>query len=107
GEMLATGKYVHLCLPMRFERERAVYTQWGGDRRTEEGELLFPARFPEEAVANLESDMGPDVADAQLQQRPSRKGGGIFRLEWFRFWHVLPDQPEPCLCEKCWALKAQ
>ncbi len=102
GEMLATGKWEHLMLPMRYEAARRCVTPFGGDRRTVEGELLFPARFPDAAVSNLETfELGPAASDAQLQQRPSQKGGGTFKRAWFRFWHTKPGVPEPCLCDRC------
>lgn len=86
GECIAAG-YVHLRLPMRHEPAEHCVTKWGGDQRTEPQELLFPERFPEEEVTRLEAEMGPDVAPAQLQQRPTRQGGGAIREEWLRFWH--------------------
>ena len=47
--------YVHLCLPMRFEAERRCATRIGFvDPRTTDGELLFPERFPEHTVVDLE-----------------------------------------------------
>lgn len=93
GECLATGNYVHLCFPMRFESDRACVTQWGGDRRTVEGELLFPNRIPEQSVKALETAMGPDVTASQLQQRPTRKGGNVFKREWWKHWtpETLPS----------------
>lgn len=101
GEMLRTGDYVHLCFPMRFRSDLRCRTQWGGDRRETEGELLFPERFPEREVKALETSMGPTVAAAQLQQRPDVEGGGIFKRTDWRFWSYQEGTPEPCLCEKC------
>lgn len=91
GECVAAG-YHHLRLPMRYEADEPCRTAWGGDRRTEEGELLCPDRFPEATVRSLETEMGPDISSAQLQQRPSRKGGQIFRQEYWRYWH--PSDPD-------------
>lgn len=84
GECIAEG-YELLRLPMRYEADNPCVTDWGGDQRTTEGELLFPERFPETAVTTLERELGPDVAAAQLQQRPNRKGGSVFRFGW-RYW---------------------
>lgn len=65
---------VHVVLPMRFEPERAYRSHWGGDPRTEPGELLHPARFSEEVVQQLERTIvNPE---AQLQQRPIARGAG-------------------------------
>jgi predicted phage terminase large subunit-like protein len=80
------GGWEFLRLPMRYEPKAASYTTIGGDLRTEEGELLWPARFPEEEVRRLEQDMGTRVAAAQLQQRPAPDGGLLFKREWFRSW---------------------
>jgi predicted phage terminase large subunit-like protein len=91
AECIASG-YVHLRLPMRHETDDPCRTPWGGDRRTKEGELLFPARFPEEEVQTLEVELGPDGTAAQLQQSPKTKGGGIIKESWWRYWH--PTDPD-------------
>lgn len=98
GHVLQTGEYEHLCLPMRFEPARASRTKIGGDRRTQDGELLHEARYGEAEVAKLERDLNV-YADGQLQQRPGKAGGNIFRREWLRFWGAdgrpLPDGCTP------------
>jgi predicted phage terminase large subunit-like protein len=106
GEMLLKGGWVHLCFPMLFDPSLACRTEFGGDRRTLPGELLFPKRVPLEVVNDLrDNQMGPDVFEAQCQQRPVRKGGGVFRREWWNFWHYGENVPEPCLCDQCFKLK--
>lgn len=105
GEMIRTGEYVQLRLPMRYEANNPCRTSHGGDRRTVDGELLFPTRHTEETVRVLEIDMGARVAAAQLQQRPTVEGGGIFKRSNWRFWSHLENVPEPCLCEKCFTAK--
>lgn len=74
--------YTHFMLPMRYEPGRRCVTAFGGDRRTEPGELLCPQRFDEQSVAGTERDMGSRVAAAQLQQRPAPAEGNIFRRDW-------------------------
>ena len=81
------GEWTHLCLPMRFEPERSFMTSIGWeDPRKEPGELLWPERFGEREVANLERQMGPWTAAGQLQQRPEPKGGGVIKREWWQLW---------------------
>ena len=94
------GKYIHLKLPMEYEPKNRCVTRWfrgvgnerqeitGGDRRTEDGELLCPERFDRESVRDLRRTMGSDVSSGQLDQRPNKAGGSIFREEWFRYWGV-------------------
>lgn len=86
--------WTHLCLPGRYEKERAYSTTIGWeDPRTEEGELLWPERFSEESMKRLEVKMGPYKFAGQIQQRPSPKGGGIIKDEWWQVWPI--QQPLP------------
>jgi predicted phage terminase large subunit-like protein len=110
GHVLESGEYVHLCLPMRFDPNgcackrcggKPCRTNIGGDRRAQPDELLCPERFGDKEVQTLERELGV-FSDAQLQQKPSRAGGQIFRDAWFRYW--TPDNlparsehdPRPC-----------
>lgn len=73
--------YEHLCLPMEFEPDRRCTTSIGfTDPRTEEGELLFPERFPREVVDRDKKIMGSMAVAGQFQQRPAPRAGGFF--EW-------------------------
>lgn len=84
--------YVHLCLPMRFEAERRCATRIGFvDPRTHDGELLFPERFPEKTVAELEKTLGSYAAAGQLQQRPAPREGGMFKRAWFPVIRAIPN----------------
>lgn len=86
--------YEHLMLPMRFESSRRCVTSIGfSDPRTKDGELLFPERFSESQVKELETTMGSYATAGQLQQRPVPDGGGMFKQEWIHFWkpEELPE----------------
>ncbi len=97
-EQANQGSWVFLRLPMRFETRQEegkpftgpCRTKWGGDRRTEEGELLWKERFTPEVVALREGIMGSAVVAAQHQQRPSPAGGLIFNAGTFKFYTVAP-----------------
>jgi predicted phage terminase large subunit-like protein len=82
--------YVHLCLPMRFESDRRCVTPIFTDPRTYDGELLFPERFSEDQVADLERTMLAYATAGQLQQRPAPRGGGLFKREWFKVEKAAP-----------------
>lgn len=83
--------YVHLYIPMRFESAHRCTTAIGWtDPRTEDGELMFPERFGEAQVQELETTLGSYGAAGQLQQRPSPRGGGIISTGWFTYWASLP-----------------
>lgn len=79
--------YDHIMLPMRFDPARAMPTMLGiEDLRQEEGELLFPQRFPEDVVARDERVMGPYATAGQFQQSPEPRGGGIIKREYWQLW---------------------
>lgn len=84
--------YEHLCLPMEFEPGRKCITSIGWeDPRKEQGELLFPERFPRAVVDRDKKAMGSYASAGQLQQNPTPTGGGIFKDEWIKHWSVLPE----------------
>ena len=105
GLILAKGlPYEHLMLPMRFDAERRCSTGTGfTDPRTEDGELLFPDRFPAEQVAELERTLGSYATAGQLQQRPVPRGGGLFKRAWFETVRALPTG---CRFVRGWDLAA-
>ena len=100
------GNWTHLMLPMRFEPERRVYTclmppeltddgegiYWT-DPRQNEGDLLWPERFGDDEVSELERTLGPYGSAGQLQQRPQPAGGGIIKRTWWEPW-TAPAFPD-------------
>lgn len=90
GHILETAgdeEWTRLCLPMEFERERSFVTSIGWqDPREEEGELLWPERFPADEVRKLSKRLGSWKAAGQLQQHPEPKGGGIIKRNWWLPW---------------------
>lgn len=81
------GDYCHLVLPMHYEAERSFYTSinWK-DPRDKEGELLWPERFGEKEVKNLEIALGKHLSAGQLEQRPEPLGGGVIKRDWWQLW---------------------
>lgn len=83
--------YEHLCLPMEFEADRKCVTSIGfEDPRKEEGELLFPERFPCEVVERDKKVMGSLAVAGQFQQRPAPRGGGFFEWEKVKIVDAVP-----------------
>jgi predicted phage terminase large subunit-like protein len=81
----------HVCLPMRFDPERAMTDRgYGGDWRKEEGELLFPQVFTEEKVRKTERSMGQRVSQAQLQQNPVHSAGRFFDVSHIKLVDSVP-----------------
>lgn len=83
--------YEHLMIPMRFEEERRCATSIGWrDPRTTDGELMFPSRFPERQVVELENVLGSYATAGQLQQRPAPRTGGMFQRTDFEIVEAIP-----------------
>lgn len=73
--------YEHLMLPMEYEPERRCVTSIGfQDPRTNDGELLFPERFPLHVVERDKKSLGTAAHAAQNQQRPAPREGAIFKV---------------------------
>jgi predicted phage terminase large subunit-like protein len=88
GRCLASGAWERLILPMRQTKR----TQWARDPRKEPGELLWPSRFPETKVRELEVALRAE-ASAQLQQDPTPLEGGIVSESWTRLeWVEVPKK---------------
>lgn len=82
--------YEHLCIPMRYEPGRSKWVVGAGDPRKTDGELMFPERFNEKQVQELEKSLGSYAVAGQLQQRPAPRGGGIFKDQWWRYYKAAP-----------------
>jgi predicted phage terminase large subunit-like protein len=96
GHVLKEPGWVHLMIPMEFESARRCITSLGWrDPRTEEGELMFPARFPRATVESLKVTLGSYGSAGQLQQRPSPDGGGILQTKHLQLWPV--NKPIPII----------
>lgn len=93
GEIIANDfGYVHLMLPMEFEPERRCVTSIGfADPRTEDGELLFPGRFPRAVVDRDKKVMTQYAVAGQFQQRPAPREGGMFKRHWFEMVGAAPS----------------
>lgn len=83
--------YEHLMIPMRFEADRRCVTSIGwADPREHDGDLMFPERFPEKQVIELETVLGSYATAGQLQQRPAPRSGGMFQRSDFEIVDALP-----------------
>lgn len=95
--------YDHLCIPMRWDESLRKTTRIGWtDPRKEDGELMFPERFPKEWVDQTERNMGPYAFSAQYQQRPVPRKGAMFAVERIGLYEELPD--EPFISVRAWDL---
>lgn len=81
-----TPIYEHLCLPAEYEENYPNPCRTSlnfSDPRSKEGELLNPKRFSKEVLSQWENELGPYAYSGQFQQRPSPRGGDMFRIANF------------------------
>lgn len=84
GYLLNSSKeWLHLRLPMEFESDRKCSTPIFEDPRTKENEILWGNITPE-GLKKLKDGLGPINTPGQLQQRPIKKGGNIFKQDDFQ-----------------------
>jgi predicted phage terminase large subunit-like protein len=95
GHVLETGEWEHLVIPMRYEMghpfQKTTCLGWT-DWRNSDGELMWPERVPENVVKREESRLGEHGASGQLQQRPSPRGGSLFKRDWVQLVDELPKE---------------
>lgn len=111
NHILKLGGHEHLCLPEEFEVARRCTTSIGWtDPRKEEGELLWPARFPKRVLTKLKGELGSIDYAAQFQQSPIPTGGEQFKEKWFRYFSLegeyyaleTPEGVRHIAVKDCW-----
>jgi predicted phage terminase large subunit-like protein len=93
GRLLAEGGWDHLSLPTIAEPPtlRPPATALGWTDKRPEGALLWPKRFPPDAIRQAQADLGPVGFAGQHQQRPAPRTGVIFDPLAWGTWTALPD----------------
>lgn len=89
GHLLEKGGWEQLCIPA--ECEKKTFFQIGDFQKTyEAGEILHPEREDSKALKKVEIELGSYVYAGQYQQRPAPLGGGMCKLEWWKYYKMLP-----------------
>jgi hypothetical protein len=71
------------------------------DPRTDDGELLFPERYPLQTVTELKSAMSAYAWAGQMQQRPSPRGGAMLRVDQLE---IVDSYPAEARLLRAWDL---
>jgi predicted phage terminase large subunit-like protein len=99
GRAMREGGWKVINIQMEFEPDNPL--NHPGDRRTQEGELMFPKLFPRDEIEKLKLKLGNDYS-AQYQQNPLPRGGGPWKRWYWCFWYPrdLQTPPQPVLVRK-------
>jgi predicted phage terminase large subunit-like protein len=87
--------FAHLYLPWQFEGYRRCVTRFGGDRRTQEGEVLSRLKSPA-AIAKIAASSGGfdgPVIQSQYQQNPTPPAGTTFAKDYLQKRFTLEARP--------------
>jgi len=107
GHVDKSGEWEKLVIPQEFEGDKTpTFTGWR-DPRTEQGELMFPDRFPRSVVEQEKKNLGSYGYAGQHQQRPVPREGGMIKLAWFQRYSVPPANPEKVVISWDTASKAK
>lgn len=83
GHLLEAGGWEYLCLPAEYETDKKTVTSIGwSDPRTEQGEPLWPDKFPKSILEYLKKTLLMHYY-AQYQQRPTSEAGSILKSSMF------------------------
>ena len=91
ARVLESGEWEHLCLPNEWDGVSRETSLGSYDPRTRVGQLLFPARFDEEATSAQKRLLGAEHYASQYQQAPIPPGGQMLKTEWIRYYDGLPS----------------
>lgn len=78
-----------VSFPMEAEKHEVHELKGKKYRLRKPGEILFPERMPQSFVDKAKQ-RGSLVWNALYQQRPTAKGGGLIKSEWFGEYKELP-----------------
>jgi predicted phage terminase large subunit-like protein len=95
GDVLSRGGWLHASYALEFRDEWRRDTPFYSDPRTLEGENMHPARFTPEVIAGERLRLGSQGFEAQYNQNPSPREGGMLKRLWFRWCRIANRTPGP------------
>lgn len=99
GHVVDSGRYEYLQIPQVFhqpteKKPRRVTVLGWTDPRTQEGELMFPARFGQAYIDDERKTLGTAGFSAQHDQDPEPAGGILFKRDSWRYYPTPPGWDE-------------
>ena len=90
GRLISAGGWQELCLPLVAHEKQTVKVSAETYCTRAAGSILHEARFSEETITSLCSQMGRRDFEAQYNQRPLPPGGALFKLQWLKRYDARP-----------------
>lgn len=105
GHVLEQNDWEVLALPAIAEEEQCFsFPTLDGERKVIRriGDVLHPDREPPEVLMTLRATLGDYHFAGQYQQVPVPLGGGMFKLEWLRYYEPYEKPEEFDLILQSW-----
>jgi predicted phage terminase large subunit-like protein len=84
--------YTSLIIPVEAEYPSILtFPRSGATITRAVGELLWPARESHDDLTRQKAALGSYAYAGQYQQRPSPRGGGLFKRSWWKYYAELPS----------------
>lgn len=92
GHLLKQGGWTHVRIPAEYEPTKTYSSPIGAnDPRKEQGELLWPDRFPKSVQEEIKRENGSFAYSSQQQQDPAPGEAGVFHRKYFRYFSIEGD----------------
>jgi predicted phage terminase large subunit-like protein len=86
------GKWTHLSVPATESKQTiVVFPVTKRERQREPFTALHPEREDVEDLRDQKKTLGTYGYAGQYDQRPTPRGGGMFKRKWWRFYTVVPN----------------
>jgi predicted phage terminase large subunit-like protein len=102
GHLLERGGWHHLSFPAIADEEQKIAVGPNQFYRRKAGEVLHPAREPEEALEQLKRELGSHVFTAQYQQMPVPAGGHMIDRDWIHYYENTLEPQSGDLVIQSW-----
>ena len=92
GFLRESGGYQVYSFPAIAQQDEAFELGRGQTHHRKRGDILFPARQPQEVLDQLRRELGNAAFSAQYLQNPAAPEGNRIRMEWFGAYDELPTR---------------
>jgi len=86
----ASDEWTVLSLPAIAEEDEEIPIGNGQIYFRHADDVLHPERESREVLESLRAQLGPEIYEAQYQQRPVAPGGAMIKRDWIRRYDQLP-----------------
>ena len=91
GDAIARGGWLHASYPLLYDERLRRDTPFYTDPRKAPGENLHELRFTPSVIAEARLELGTQGFEAQYQQNPAPREGGMLKRAWFKLCRIVGE----------------